>query len=199
MFWLYEDEHIGTERVHWDYLSDELPESRSKHCQVQINDCEVAFIGGERGDLNNDVIDIWNFKERTWRTKTLDSSVNYPACGILKDRTNQHRTVVIGCGRDSTVVQYWDLETNQIHLSAFQCPDALSASDEDGHFDELNDNYLIFTNSQEYVYRFDLENGFVYTGTTSVSHHGGDSFVAPRGTVECTSGSVLPDLPPSLN
>ena len=69
MFWLYEDYHLGTEAVHWDFLSDELPESRAKHCQLQINDCEVAFIGGERGDLQNTIIDIWNFKERTWRTK----------------------------------------------------------------------------------------------------------------------------------
>ena len=119
-------------------------------------------------------------------------SVNYPACGILRDRTTLQRTVVIGCGRDTTKVQFWDLESNEIFLAPFTCPDVDSTGviDEDGHFDELNDNYLIFTNSQTFVYRFDLENGFVSMPTaTSVSHHGGDSFVAPRGTVECTGGN----------
>merc|ERR1712107_775212 len=135
------------------------------------------------GDLQNTIIDIWNFKERTWRTKEMVDSVNYPACGILRDRTTLQRTVVIGCGRDTTKVQFWDLESNEIFLAPFTCPDVDSTGviDEDGHFDELNDNYLIFTNSQTFVYRFDLENGFVSMPTaTSVSHHGGDSFVAPR-------------------
>ena len=71
MSWLYEDVHLGTGALHWEEGHDELPEERANHCQLQINDCEVAFIGGVRGpDLaatSTDIIDIWNFEERTWR------------------------------------------------------------------------------------------------------------------------------------
>ena len=70
----------------WATVNSELPEEREKHCQVQINDCEIAFIGGIRGanydgyvdgnqDLNydsstddDDVIDIYNHQTNTWRT-----------------------------------------------------------------------------------------------------------------------------------
>ena len=53
----------------WTTEGSELPTERIKHCSIQINDCEVAFIGGERGDINDDnkIIDIWNYKKGTWR------------------------------------------------------------------------------------------------------------------------------------
>ena len=69
MYWLDED-------MTWETVPDEMEEPRIDHCQVQINDCEIAFIGGCRGDdtsacsdvTASDVVDIWNYKERTWRT-----------------------------------------------------------------------------------------------------------------------------------
>merc|ERR1712079_114486 len=68
-YWLDED-------MTWETVPDEMEEPRIDHCQVQINDCEIAFIGGCRGDdtsacsdvTASDVVDIWNYKERTWRT-----------------------------------------------------------------------------------------------------------------------------------
>ena len=74
------------ESLKWATVNTELPEERIKHCQVQINDCEIAFIGGIRGttydgyendnsDLDYDsstdddmVIDIYNHQTNTWRT-----------------------------------------------------------------------------------------------------------------------------------
>ena len=68
---------------------------------------------------------------------------------------------MIGCGRESPIVQIWDLETNEIYNSPHFCPDLdPNVTDEDGHFDELNDNYLVFTNTHGNVLNFDLENGF---------------------------------------
>ena len=63
MYWLDED-------MTWETVPDEMQEARINHCQVQINDCEIAFIGGYRGSdsIASDVVDIWNYKERTWRT-----------------------------------------------------------------------------------------------------------------------------------
>ena len=79
MYWLDED-------MTWETVPDEMQEARINHCQVQINDCEIAFIGGIRGttydgyengnsDLDYDsstdddmVIDIYNHQTNTWRT-----------------------------------------------------------------------------------------------------------------------------------
>ena len=54
----------------WATVNSELPEEREKHCQVQINDCEIAFIGGQvdAETTATDTIEIWNWKEHTWRT-----------------------------------------------------------------------------------------------------------------------------------
>ena len=58
------------EQFQWTTEAAKLPTDRFKHCSIQINNCEVAFIGGERGEYNdnNKIIDIWNFKKDTWRT-----------------------------------------------------------------------------------------------------------------------------------
>ena len=63
MYWL-------KDRIYWERVEDDLEHERVSHCQVQINDCEVAFIGGQRGTdvVASDKIDIWNFEERTWRS-----------------------------------------------------------------------------------------------------------------------------------
>ena len=44
-------------------------QERYNHCQVQINDCEVAFIGGITGTdvVSTETVAIWNFEEHTWR------------------------------------------------------------------------------------------------------------------------------------
>ena len=46
----------------------QLPWPRKDHCQVQISDCEVAFIGGTKNGTVTTNIDIWNFKGYTWRS-----------------------------------------------------------------------------------------------------------------------------------
>lgn len=63
MYWL--DDHLQ-----WELISDEMQQERINHCQVQINDCEIAFIGGQVAaeTTATDTIEIWNWKEHTWRT-----------------------------------------------------------------------------------------------------------------------------------
>ena len=51
----------------------QLPWARTEHCQIQISDCEVAFIGGTKTtpggtDSVTKDIDIWNFKTNKWRS-----------------------------------------------------------------------------------------------------------------------------------
>jgi len=194
MYWLDED-------MTWETVPDEMEEPRIDHCQVQINDCEIAFIGGCRGDdtsacsdvTASDVVDIWNYKERTWRTgPNLKTGINKPACGVLMDRTDYHKVVVIGCGESFTVPSYlqvWNLATNMIYNTMFECPDADGNTQTDaGHFKELDDSYLVFTNAAGHAYTFNLETGFSESTNLTNSggmHTGGDSFVADRGTTKC--------------
>ena len=69
--------YMMNENMVWTDVGVAMPEFRKSHCQVQINDCEIAFIGGERGtngasfaDTAGDdkKIDIYNYKTKTWRT-----------------------------------------------------------------------------------------------------------------------------------
>ena len=66
--------YMMNENMVWADIGVAMPAERINHCQVQINDCEIAFIGGERGtdvsDASNDdaMIDIYNYKTKTWRT-----------------------------------------------------------------------------------------------------------------------------------
>jgi len=108
------------------------------------------------------------------------------------DRTDYHKNVVIGCGEDYTLPSYlqvWNLATNMVYNTMFECPDSDSNSITDyGHFKELDDSYLVFTNAAGHAYTFNLESGFSENITLTNSggvHTGGDSFVAPRGTTKC--------------
>ena len=58
------------EKFRWTVLNTVMPRHRVEHCTIQINECEVAFIAGENeedDDLTYDTIDIYNFKENSWR------------------------------------------------------------------------------------------------------------------------------------
>ena len=59
-----------TDHFRWEDMNAVMPTPRSGHCMVQINDLEVAFIGGSElfSSLTYyDTIDIYNFEENTWR------------------------------------------------------------------------------------------------------------------------------------
>ena len=56
---------------------------------------------------------------------SLKTGINKPACGVLMDRTDYHKVVVIGCGESFTVPSYlqvWNLATNMIYNTMFACP-----------------------------------------------------------------------------
>ena len=62
----------------------ELPWARTEHCQIQIGDCEVAFIGGTKTtpggtDSVTKDINIWNFKTNSDRRQIWDILVRFRA------------------------------------------------------------------------------------------------------------------------
>ena len=71
----------------------------------------------------------------------MKTGINKPACGVLMDRTDYHKVVVIGCGESYTLPSYlqvWNLATNMIYNTMFECPDADNNSQTDaGHFKGL--------------------------------------------------------------
>ena len=91
LYWL--DEHLR-----WTCLDTAMPTAKSYHCSVQINDCEIAFIGGDNATT---AIEIYNYKENTWRLgPELDidplptpSHTYQVACGKIIDKNNYHNYV----------------------------------------------------------------------------------------------------------
>ena len=59
------------ENLRWEALDNVvLPRKRGAHCMVQINNYEVAFIGGSTNpEVQNYVytVDIFDFEKYTWR------------------------------------------------------------------------------------------------------------------------------------
>ena len=47
--------YLLDEQFQWTTEAAKLPTDRFKHCSIQINNCEVAFIGGERGENNDNM------------------------------------------------------------------------------------------------------------------------------------------------
>ena len=96
-----------------------MPEAKSYHCSIQINDCEIAIIGGTNATT---AIDIYNYKENTWRQgpalDTAPTSLMQVACGRLTDQTNYHTYIVIG-GIGTYEPRLWDIQTNVITIGDF--------------------------------------------------------------------------------
>ena len=57
LYWLDEE-------LRWTCLDTAMPTAKSYHCSIQINDCEIALIGGDNATT---AIEIYNYKENTWR------------------------------------------------------------------------------------------------------------------------------------
>ena len=139
------------------------------------------------------------------------SEVIYASCGLLVNKDNYQKIVIINCGRRTVAsdvlpkVQFWNLATNQILEGVddkYDCPyvpsndDGNTPVDEDGRFKTLNENYLVYTNVRDnytqtrgQLYFFTIKDGFI-SGITNADmndNYGGDSFVAPRGTVKCAT------------
>jgi len=181
--------YMMTDHFRWEDMNAVMPTPRSGHCMVQINDLEVAFIGGSElfSSLTYyDTIDIYNFEENTWRVgPQLQEAIQLPACGMVRDSIFLDDKVIIGCGSNTANLQIWSLENDEIYLSDFTCPTIDISTPTNAKFKSLDDQTLILTNTfNGESHTFTAEYGFesVFTG---MLHYGGDTFVANSGYVEC--------------
>jgi len=168
-------------------LETAMPTPKSYHCSVQINDCEIAIIGG---DNNTRAIEIYNYKENTWRSgPELDldpmptPSHDYQvACGKILDINSYHTYVVIGGLDDEGSLRLWDIQTNVVVLD--DDTDLLKCK----RYHSLDENTLILANCENnevQTYRVDVGVQCLYCPGDAYGHSTGDSFLAPRRTTTC--------------
>jgi hypothetical protein len=100
------------------------------------------------------------------------------------DQSNSHNLIVIACGSDNPTVQLWDAQSNELYLTDFDCPGALT-----GNFEELDDSWLAWTNTGDNMHYFNLQDGFVEVTDAGATGLGGDAWVVPRGYVECSAAT----------
>ena len=87
--------------------------------------------------------------------------------------------VVFGCTQTSTDLYYWDLDTDAITKSEYECPT------NQGIFGVESNNRLIMTGKTKRSYRFRLNNGFKNYPKAELNHFRGAAFAAPDGTYTC--------------
>ncbi len=125
--------------MRWEH-GPPLEEPRAMHCAVQLNDCEVALMGGIIGDATHtdgsvstsatDSVTIYNFETKLWRAgPDMKEARKQQACGALIDPSNGHRLIISACSTagegGSSTVEIWDTITNEIYYSEHSCPEGI--------------------------------------------------------------------------
>jgi carbonic anhydrase len=176
LYWL--DEHLR-----WTTLDTALPTPLSYHCSVQINDCEIAIIGGTNASA---AINIYNYKENTWRMgpelDTAPTSLIQLACEKIVDKSNYHTYVVIG-GIGTYEPRIWDTQTGVVIIDDQADPAAYNK-----RYHRLDENTLIMSNGPAGgIYTYRVDEGFMALSPLAplADHSMGDSFLAPRRTTTC--------------
>jgi hypothetical protein len=176
LYWL--DEHLR-----WTTLDTALPTPLSYHCSVQINDCEIAIIGGSNA---SHAIHIYNYKENTWRMgpelDTAPTSLIQLACEKIVDKSNYHTYVVIG-GIGTYEPRIWDTQTGVVIIDDQADPAAYNK-----RYHRLDENTLIMSNGPAGgIYTYRVDEGFMALSPLAplADHSLGDSFLAPRRTTTC--------------
>lgn len=185
----------------------DLPEPVIRHCLVQINDCEVALIGGHRFDQGSysNRIDIYNFETRSWRLgpSLIRGRVEH-VCARIRDVRTHNQLVVIACGTalDGTGapeptedVEVWDTVTGDIFVindsphfgGNYDCPSEnfLDWADELTPYQIVMGNGNDGTSSSTEISLFTMERGFEVVADFSVGRVGSTGAVIPRGYMEC--------------
>ena len=189
------------EDLTWDNINTETPIEIYGHCTVQINDCEVALIGGKVGPLPgapSDKIHIYNLKSNTWRDKPLAKELINPSCTKIMEKTTSESKILFGCGSDASSadapnVYEWELSSDRINVvyeGICATPNA------PGRFKNIDENTAIIVHSNGKINRISssTENlvgnlnpsgdDLSSTGGTSVYDY--DFFILDRKTTMCS-------------
>merc|ERR1711879_190949 len=188
------------EDLKWETVDSELPAALHGNCAVQINDGEVAIIGGYEGPDPSDKFYIYNFKTNTWRERpapvdTLGDPVDLygVSCAKVIEKTTDEIKVLFGMNSNTDLksnLWEWEMSSDRITLVWQKKTDEISAGifkrvDENtvlgvhgrnvARFSASSDNYLEifnqFGNTDSLATFFD----FPYT----------DFFILPRKETKC--------------
>lgn len=131
------------EDLKWETVDSELPAALHGNCAVQINDGEVAIIGGYEGPDPSDKFYIYNFKTNTWRERpspvdTLGDPVDLygVSCAKVIEKTTDEIKVLFGM---VTISQIWEWELSSDRINEVWKKTAVDP----GIFKKLDENTVI--------------------------------------------------------
>ena len=215
---------VGTKKVQmlkedltWDTLNTETPVEIFGHCIVQINDCEVALIGGTVGPTDttalNDKIHIYNLKSNTWREKPNPFVMNNPSCTKILEKTTSQSKILFGCGvstsdaPDAPNVYEWELSTDRINV-VFEgiCGDTSVPGSVPGRFKNIDENTAIIVHQNGAINRISSLGQEINLGGDSLSNtaisaaasvYDYDFFILDRKTTMCAAPPAPGGPPPA--
>ena len=118
------------EDLTWEMVNTQVPIEIHGHCAVQINDCEVALIGGNTGlpptAAPSSKIYIYNFKSNEWRERDalLDPNSDPPepldlygvSCAKVMEKTTGATKILFGFGENlDTGLWEWELSSDRFN------------------------------------------------------------------------------------
>jgi len=210
------DDKVGTRKVQmlkedltWDTINTETPVEIYGHCTVQINDCEVALIGGMLNPTTpSDKIHIYNLKSNTWRDRQIDQTflkILNPSCAKIMEKTTGESKILFGCGSDgddAPNVYEWELSSDRINVvnEGICAPPNGGGNGEAGRFKKMDENTVVIVHVNGKINRISSSNvveqlnpsgeDLSNTGGTSVYDY--DFFILDRKTTMCSPPPVPP-------
>ena len=170
--------------LEWTTLDTTMPRARLAHCTVQINENEIAFIGGSPTrtpfKARIGLIDVYNFVDNTWTEgpEIPDIFTNSARFACYK-MPNENR-VIFGCDTTSKKLYTWDLGTDSMtEYGDCVAPEGIFMKSDD-------DTTLLYTGFWRPINEFTSANGFSTTIARSQNtHFRGSAFTMPAGTLSC--------------
>ena len=201
------------EDLKWEMVNTQVPIEMHGHCAVQINDCEIALIGGITG-LGTAAgpsakIYIYNYKSNEWRERDAPMGGDPPepillyghSCVKVMEKTTDATKILFGYSEEGpSTLWEWELSSDRINVvwSKPQIPPA--------RFKKVDENTIVSVHLNGFVTHstastddfIKIQNDGVADGL--ISRPLGmptdfDLFLLPRKETKC----LPPILPPDGN
>ena len=168
----------------WTTLDTDMPRARLAHCTVQINENEIAFIGGSptkvpfRARISE--IDVYNFVDNTWTEGPEIPEIFTNSARFACYKIPNENRVFFGCDVTARKLFTWDLGTNSMD----EYGDCVAP---EGIFMKSDiDTTLIYTGFWRAINEFTSSSGFSTTiGRSENIHWRGSAFNMPSGSLSC--------------
>ena len=216
------DSRTGTTQVQmlredltWEMINTQVPIEIHGHCAVQINDCEVALIGGITGlgtaAAPSRKIYIYNLKSNEWRERDALMDPVLPApgpllmyglsCAKVMEKTTGETKILFGFPEDSDATSLWEWELSSDRFNkVWENPQVPP-----GKFKKVDENTVVSVHSTGNVARSTASTEDfikIFNGVTlanEMKQTDFDFFILPRKETRCNAPPITPpeNGPPS--